>query len=100
MIDSLQKQAITGLLEQIRDGKLIVDDESRIYRKLKSGELRYTENLNQYGYYRVVITIEKRSVFVFSHRLLYALYHGIDSLDENQTVHHIDHNKLNNKKII
>lgn len=97
-MESSQVKGIIKLIDKVNKGELIIDENSRIYRKLKSGKIKHTEYKTSDGYYRISITVKNKQIYILSHRFLYALYHGIEMLDSSLTINHIDHDKQNNKK--
>jgi hypothetical protein len=90
-------KAIEYMLELVKQGKLVITDEGRIYKVDGEGNLYNGETLTGYGYYRVDVYLGNyKYLNCFSHRLIYAYHHGLESLKEGNVIHHIDHNKTNN----
>lgn len=80
MID--QKTALE--LFEYKDGAL--------YKRLKSGRLKLAGSMLN-GYTRIGVTLAKRRVEIYAHRLVYLMHHGYLPVE----IDHIDGNKANNR---
>jgi len=94
----MQRLAISKLIELINEGTLRVDDKGNIWRTFKNGTEKPCNILTSDGYKRISVKINGKNVFVMQHRLLFAYYYGLNLLDDEMTIHHIDNDKLNNQK--
>lgn len=80
------------VLKRIENGFYRVED-GRLFNK--SG--KELKRLCPYGYRILDIKSEGRAWPVKQHRLMYAYYHGLDSLLDGMTINHINGNKEDNR---
>jgi HNH endonuclease len=87
-------EKVKKILELIESGKYYVED-GKIFCS-KTGKEKTARNGK--GYKVISYRENGKKFIVLQHRVLYAYYHGLDSLDPNKTINHIDGNKDNNTK--
>jgi len=85
-------KAIKNLLELEKQNKLEIDENGNIFRVLKKGIKKEIKS-NCKGY-KVIVN---NKVPIYQHRFLYAYYYGLENLDPELTINHLDYNKTNNK---
>jgi hypothetical protein len=82
------KEIYEYLLKKIEKGFYQVKD-GHLYRKGK--RIGSKAGAGYIGY-----TIKGKTIY--AHRILYAYYHGLESLVDGMVINHIDENKMNNKR--
>lgn len=87
------KHLVRILLERIHSGELFVKD-GELYRTNNGALVGGKDKL---GYRVVTITFEGKRRSVKLHRVLYAYYHGINALDDDLVINHLDGNPANNR---
>ena len=74
--------------ERIEGTNLKRFDEPKPLCYLSTGNKRY---------YRTSITVDGKSVLAYEHIIIYAIFHGVDSLRSSHHIDHIDGDKHNNR---
>lgn len=76
------------------EGKRI--EGTRLKRFYKPEPLCYLSTGNK-RYYRTSISVNKKSISAYEHIIIYAIFHGVDSLRNSHHIDHIDGDKHNNR---
>ena len=91
-----RREVIAEFIDRINKGDFVVKD-GKIYKKTSKG-LKRCGTYDKDGYRQVGLRIGDYAYTVKEHRLLYAYYHGLDKLDDNLTINHINGKKDDNRK--
>lgn len=93
-------EAIKVLLKMIEQKELLVSEDGVLFKWNKRGELWevHKECKNKYKVIGVHVPSLNKRVSIYQHRLLYAYYHGLDSLDPELTINHINYDRYDNSK--
>jgi hypothetical protein len=98
MISSGDKMEVINrykhLLQKITEGYYVIGADGSI--KNKHG--KQLNRTNAYGYKIIDIKHNGRAYTAFQHKLLYAYYHGLDALDLELTIDHLNGDKLDNSR--
>jgi hypothetical protein len=81
-------------LERIQRGEIRVKEDGTMFYKNGSELMSLTKK----GYKKMSFRNDGKKFEVLQHRVLFAYYHGFDSLSKKLTINHIDGNRLNNSK--
>ena len=86
---------LVHFIEAIKNGNLIVDEESGVihYSNGKKANAKHKT-----GYLQIGVTVNRKRYIAYQHRLLYAVYYGLDSLSEELDVNHKNGIKTDNRK--
>lgn len=86
---------IIHFLNAIEDGRIRVDKSTgKLY--FSTGKLANARHKT--GYLQIGVTVDGKRYVAYQHRVLFAYYHGIDSLSEELEVNHKNGDKTDNKE--
>lgn len=86
IIGSIFNHGVEG--KRIEGTRLKRFDEPKPLCYLSTGNKRY---------YRTSITVDGKSISAYEHIIIYAIFHGVDSLRNSHHIDHIDGDKHNNR---
>lgn len=94
----MENERLEYFIDLIKQKKLIIGENGRIFKVDHNGNLYPGEHITGYGYYQVNVYLGNyKFINCLSHRLIYAYHHGVDSLKKGMVIHHLDYNKKNNR---
>lgn len=93
-------EAMKVLLKMIERKELLVSDRGVIFKWNKDGELQeiHKDCKSKYKIIGIYVPSLKKRVNVYQHRMLYAYYHGLENLDPELTINHINYDKFDNSR--